>query len=64
MSSFEMEPLFKLEKGCIRELKHAHLHPHKKSVGLFARYVIIICTVQKLESHDIFFSQITNQKVD
>lgn len=38
MSSFEMEALFKLESGCIGELKHAHLHPHKKSAGLFARY--------------------------
>lgn len=61
MSSFEMEALFKLESGCIGELKHAHLHPHKKSVGLFARYAIL-SVLYKNKKNMIFFSSDNKSK--
>lgn len=61
MSSFEMEALFKLGSGCIGELKHAHLHPHKKSVGLFARYAYYLyCT--KIRKTWYFFSSDNKSK--
>lgn len=61
MSSFEMEALFKLESGCIGELKHAHLHPHKNSVGLFARYAIL-SVLYKNKKDMIFFSSDNKSK--
>lgn len=60
MSSFEMEALFKLESGCIGELKHAHLHPQKECWS-FCK-VCLLSVLYKNKKDMIFFSSDNKSK--
>lgn len=50
-----MEVFFKLESGCIGELKYVYLYLYKKSVGFFVRYVILFVLYKNKKDMIFFF---------